>query len=180
MQGTFIPTRLDVEKARSPIVAPATVGSNFNSQSTCRLDSHVQSSSAKSPCLVVGLNAQKVRTSLLDEPCLPSQQATSGTVRSDPMKATVAQSSCSAAHSQPVRYLFKNDTDALPSPKKLPVTNSEPKPTVGGCRKSIFRRCVSIFGQQPNLMGGSPGLNQFSLRHLDGQPVVKSFPLDHL
>lgn len=46
-------------------------------------------------------------------------------------------------------------------------------------KPSIFQ-CVSIFAQRPNLIGrSSPGLNQFSLRHLDG-PTCRSFALDHL
>jgi hypothetical protein len=74
--------------------------------------------------------------------------------------------------------------DSLSSVKKvLPGAACEPKPSSDSsseCKPSIFHQSVSIFAQRPNLMGrSSPGLNQFSLRHLDG-PRCRSFALDHL
>ena len=190
------PITLDAEhiraaptRAHSPIVATGARVTRLltggGHSSPIRLDSHVQSPSpspTKSSGLApsTGLQAQQERTfggGMSDDLRLQSRQANVASICSSPVKATTIAATQSnynsSAHSQPSRNFFKDHADNFSPVNKAPSSVSDHKP-------SIFRQCISIFAQRPNLMSrSSPGLNQFSLRHLD-EPSCRPFALDHL
>ena len=183
--------KLDVQPSReaqysrphSPIIAPTsrvtqTLTSPSRKQSPSA--SPVQSSGLVT-VPATGPQEGTFAASLSGDLRLQEWHSTNAAVHSSPVKSTTTQSNNSPAISQPPSNFFKNRVDSFSSVKNVPPAVSEPKPlSVSACKPSIFHQCVSIFAQRPNLMGrSSPGLNQFSLRHLDG-PTCKSFALDHL
>ena len=195
---TSSPIKLDVQqqpsrevhssRPHSPIVAPSARVTQTLTSASLRLNSHLGSplsSPTKSSGLtIVPITDVQERTfaaGMSDDLRLQKWLSTDATVHCSPVKSTNTQSNSSSAPLQPARDFFKNHTDSLSSVKKVPSAVSESaSSSASECKPSIFRQCVSIFAQRPNLMGrSSSGLNQFSLRHLDG-PTCKSFALDHL
>ena len=195
---TSSPIKLDVQqqpsreahssRPHSPIVAPSARVTQTLTSASLRLNSHSRSPSSsptKSSGLAIvpttDLQERTFAAGMSDDLRLQKRLSTDATVYSSPVKSTTTQNNGSSAPLQPARDFFKNHADSLSPVKKVPPAVSERTPSsVSECKPSIFRQCVSIFAQRPNLMGrSSPGLNQFSLRHLDG-PTCKSFALDHL
>lgn len=168
-------------RPRSPIVAPTT---RTLTSASHRLDSQTQSPSAV-PLKSSGLTAvpatcvqeRTFAANMSDDLRLQKWHSANETAHSSPMKSTTTQNN----NLQPPSNFFKNCVDSLSPVKKVPPDTSQPNPLpIAECKPSIFHQSVSIFAQRPNLMGrSSPGLNQFSLRHLDG-PTCRSFALDHL
>ena len=171
-------------RPHSPIAAPTARVTQTLTSVSRRLDAHKQSPSV-SPARSLdsglatvpstGLQERTCTACMSNERRLQEWHSSNATVHSSSQKSTATQTNKSSA---PPSNFFKTAVDSL---KNVPPAASEPKPSSSSqCQPSIFRQCVSIFAQRPNLMGrSSPGLNQFSLSHLDG-PTGRSFALDHL
>lgn len=175
-------------RPHSPIAAPTARVTQTLTSVSRRLDAHnVIQSPSVSPARsldsglttvpATGLQERAFAACMSDDLRLQKWHSNDATVHCSP-QSTTAQSNKSSA---PPSNFFTTAVDSLSSLKNVPPAANEPKPSSSSqCKPSIFHQCVSIFAQRPNLMGrSSPGLNQFSLSHLDG-PTDRSFALDHL
>ena len=162
-------------RPHSPIAAPTARVTQTLTSVSHRLNVHKQSPSV-SPARSLDSGLATVPSTGLQERTFTACMSNERHLQEwHSQKSTATQTNKSSA---PPSNFFKTTVDSW---KNVPPAASEPKPLSNSqCQPSIFRQCVSIFAQRPNLMGrSSPGLNQFSLSHLDG-PTGRSFALDHL